>query len=456
MPLEFKLSLFIFRRDLRLEDNTALNAALARSERVAACFICDPRQLEGEYAGSPAISFMSGALHGLAVEIEKAGGKLYFFSGEAEDVAAGVLSANKIDAVFFNRDYTPFSLKRDAAIAAVSGKAGVKCFSYDDALLFPPGSVLTGENKPYTVFTPFMRNAMQKVVGAPQKRAAGCFFAGRLKGNLRAAMPPQLPDIKPCAAHCRAAGLKILGNIGAFANYAKTRNLPAIATTGLSPHNKFGTVSIREVWYAIARKLGPDSALLRELCWRDFFTHAAFHFPHVFGSPFKKQYASLSWQNNEKLFAAWRAGETGFPLVDAAMRELAETGFMHGRARMAAASFLIKDLHIDWRLGEKYFAQSLCDYDPAVNNGNWQWCASTGCDAQPWFRIFNPALQLERFDPDCRYVRRWVKELSEYSPDEIHALRKGRGLPGYPAMIINHAAEVAKTKTYYSGVSGKI
>ncbi len=219
----------------------------------------------------------------------------------------------------------------------------------------------------------------------------------------------------------RQEALKILKHLKEYRTYATTRDFPSLdKTTHLSPHLKFNTCSCREIYYAMKENLSAHSPLIRSLYWRDFFTSIAFYFPHVFGKPFHKKYESLSWSYDLKKFHLWCEGKTGFPIVDAGMRELKETGFMHNRVRMIAASFLVKDLHIDWLWGEKYFAKTLIDYDPAINNGNWQWVASTGCDAQPYFRIFNPWLQQKKFDPDCIYIKKWIPELEKLSSKEIH------------------------------------
>jgi deoxyribodipyrimidine photo-lyase len=199
--------------------------------------------------------------------------------------------------------------------------------------------------------------------------------------------------------------------------------------------------------------LGPGTELLRQLHWRDYFTQVAFYSPHVFGRAFKPKYNLLTWSGSTTHFAAWCAGRTGFPIVDAGMRELVATGFMHNRVRMIVSSFLVKDLHIDWRRGEQFFARNLVDYDPSVNNGNWQWAASTGCDAQPYFRIFNPWLQQQKYDPDCTYVKRWVPELRAVPPTTIHALPKKGPVGGYPSPIVDHAAESAAAKTRYRSLS---
>ncbi|MBD3419671.1 MAG: deoxyribodipyrimidine photo-lyase, partial [Chitinivibrionales bacterium] len=222
-------------------------------------------------------------------------------------------------------------------------------------------------------------------------------------------------------------------------------------------HLKFGTVSVREVFYRISEFLGDSHELLRQLYWRDFFTHVAWHFPHVFGHNFRHTYATPTWIPNDAFFECWCRGRTGFPIVDAGMRELNQTGFMHNRVRMIAASFLVKDLHIDWRRGELYFAQHLMDYDPAINNGNWQWAASTGCDAQPWFRIFNPWRQQIRFDPEAEYCKKWVPELLQITPADINKWNEAFARhPGvYVPPMVDHAHERKATKEYYRAVSGK-
>jgi deoxyribodipyrimidine photo-lyase len=354
--------------------------------------------------------------------------------------------------VYFNRDYTPFSVKRDLAIQAVCEAAGVPCHVFDDALLNPPGSVIKQSGGPYTVFTPFFNKASLIAVTKPQAFGKGRFWTRPIKGE-----DPQALDKVSVAANPslavkggRGEAVALLKKLTAYKNYASQRDVLAEGgTTRLSAHLKFGTVSVREVFQAIQKALGADHPLIRQLYWRDFFTHIAYHFPHVFGGSFYEQYDRIAWSQDEAAFQAWCEGKTGFPIVDAGMRELNATGSMHNRARMITASFLVKDLHIDWRRGERYFAQKLVDYDPAVNNGNWQWAASTGCDHQPYFRIFNPWRQQERFDPDCRYIKRWVSELQALSAKAIHSLYKDGPCLGYPAMIVDHAIQAEEAKEMY-------
>jgi deoxyribodipyrimidine photo-lyase len=257
----------------------------------------------------------------------------------------------------------------------------------------------------------------------------------------------------------RTEALHILEDLKRFKDYEKQRDIPAErGTTTLSAHHKFGTCSVRESYHAVARQLGKGHTLIRELYWRDFFTHIAYHFPHVFGHAFYEDYEALKWSKDQEMFKRWSEGTTGFPIVDAGMRELNATGFMHNRVRMITASLLVKDLHIDWRWGEQYFAQKLVDYDPCVNNGNWQWVASTGCDHQPYFRVFNPWLQQRRFDGDCRYIKRWVPELRDTDVKDIHDRSSGSrefGEKDYPDPIVEHETESQKAKEMFRAVKKK-
>ncbi len=450
----YGLSLFIFRRDLRLEDNTGLIAALLESEEVAPCFIFDHRQLEGGYFSNNAFQFMLGSLEELAASLEKKGGRLHLFSGKPEGIVGNLASSGKISSVHLNRDYTPFSRARDSAIAKTCKKHGIPLRQYGDSLLCEPELVAKADGKPYTVFSHYYRAASKYPVAKPTQNRHSNYFKGSLPGESPSLLKTMRSKSKPAAALVqkggRKAGLAILGGIENFRHYGTLRNIPSRdATTRLSAHHKFGTVSIRETHLAIAEKLGASHPLMNEIYWRDFFTYVAFHFPHVFGSPFNRKYSGVRWAGKGKDFKAWEEGRTGFPIVDAGMRELLATGFMHNRVRMIVASFLTKDLHISWQEGERHFARHLVDYDPCVNNGNWQWSASTGCDAQPYFRIFNPWLQQKRFDPDCEYIKRWVPELSRMPANEIHALEKNSPPDGYAKRIVEHAPEALFAKEMF-------
>ena len=455
----FSKSLFIFRRDFRLHDNTALREACASSNQVTAAFIADPRQLSSnEYRGWNSVAFMVASLQDLERQLQEQGGTLNYFTGTPEEVLRSLLPGSGIEAVFTNTDYTPFARARDTAVAQCCAELGVAFTCCHDVLLHSPGTVLKGDGGPYTVFTPFFKRAAALEAPKPQR-----FTSGRLTPDLLPGATAQIPihppqeEVANTVRGGRTEGLACLKRATALLDYADRRDVCAEpGTSRLSPHLKFGTVSIRETYHTLAKALGANHPLIRQLFWRDFFYHIAFHFPHVFSGAFHRKYDTLEWENNPDQFQAWCAGRTGFPMVDAGMRELRETGFMHNRARMVTASFLTKDLRIDWRWGEKYFAQHLTDYDPAINNGSWQWSASTGCDAQPYFRVFNPWIQQKRFDPDCVYIKRWIPELRDYSPAAIHALQTGKALLGYPAAIVDHreAKDAAEEMFEQVGAAG--
>ena len=436
--MKHKLSLMIFRRDLRVDDNTALREALQNSERVICGFIFDPIQIEPHgYQSRPGLDFMIGSLVELRQDLRKRGGELYCWKGKPEEVIGDALKNLQVDAVYYNLDYTPFARSRDERIRNICKE---RFFGFHDALINAPGKIVKDDGRPYQIYTPFFKAASKVEVARPVKADGSNFYTGKMNtGTL--VEPEEISGTKAKVVPGRKAGLGILEQITQFKNYHTERDIPSLnGTTFMGPHNKFGTVSIREFYHAVADSMGRDHTLIRELYWRDFFTHIGWHFPHVFQGAFNRKYDKLNWQNDKKRFEAWCDGRTGFPIVDAGMRQLKESAYMHNRVRMIVASFLTKDLLIDWRWGEKHFAQHLIDYDPAVNNGSWQWAASTGCDAQPYFRIFNPWLQQQRFDPECVYIKKWVPELRTLSAKQIHGLAKGDGLPllGYPAQIVDH------------------
>lgn len=462
MKKQFKNSLFIFRRDLRLDDNTALLEAARYSDQVIACFIFDPRQvgIQNKYRSLHAMQAMIESLQDLESQLARRGGKLYLFSGAAEKVVNQLFKRHKIDALFVNKDYTPFSIKRDKALEQICKTHQVAFHAYHDLLLINPDTIKTAQGSCYRIFTPFYNYCrMHVMVARPSYYKYGNFFTGTLYGNKTLAsyvtILSQKNRYKLKAVGGRSRALAILKNIKQFRLYSKEHDFPAKPTTGLSVHHKFGTISIRESYHIVVRVLGKQHPLIRQLYWRDFFTYIAYHAPRVFGSAFQEKYNELSWSNSLNQFKLWTQGKTGFPIIDAGMRELNETGFMHNRVRLLVASFLVKDLHIDWRWGEQYFAQQLVDYDPAVNNGNWQWVASTGADAQPFFRIFNPWLQQKKFDPKVLYIKQWVPELKDLDPNIIHTWYTAATNfdIDYPKPIIDHNDEVVRTKKIYKKLS---
>jgi deoxyribodipyrimidine photo-lyase len=437
----YPTSLFIFRRDLRLQDNTGLNHALHLSTQVIPCFIFDPQQITPHpYQSQPALRFMLQSLQDLQQQFHQLDGELALYHAAPDTVIAQLSVHHKITAVFINRDYTPFSRQRDDNIAAICQRLGLALYVVPDVLLNEPEPCLKSDNTPYKVFTAFYNNAKQLPIAPPQALAKGLFLKVSTEITLAQFNLPF--SATATIQGGRQPALAILANLAHCHDYAQSRDFPSQDTTSyLSAHLKFGTCSIREAYYSVLECLGSEHPLIRQFYWRDFFTHLAYHFPRVFGQAFLSHFAAMVWDNNQAAFQRWTSGTTGFPIVDAGMRQLNSTGFMHNRVRMIVASFLVKDLHIDWRWGERYFAQHLVDYDPCVNNGNWQWAASTGCDAQPYFRIFNPWLQQQKFDPAGAYLYRWLPEIKGIAIKALHQWYKKQVECDYPAPMVNHDEE---------------
>lgn len=445
----YRRSLFIFRRDLRLFDNVGLNAALEASQEVIAGFIFDPRQIQPHpYQSQPGLRFMREALADLQRQFTGYGGGLSLFAAPPLDVVRRLRQDCGIEAVFVNRDYTPFSRQRDEELKLACRELGIDFHSHGDLLLTEPEQVLKSDGSPYQVFTKFHQRAMTLPVAMPNAITAGEIIqvAGdTLDGDL---IP--IHSTGDSMGGGRAAAIERLRRLADFRHYAEQRDFPALAaTTELSVHLKFGCCSIREIYYAVLEELGDQHPLLRQLYWRDFFSHIAWHYPQVFGQAFQARFNNIDWSRNQDHFWAWAEGRTGFPLIDAAMRELNTTGRMHNRLRMVTASFLVKDLHISWRWGERYFARHLLDYDPCLNNGNWQWAASTGCDAQPYFRIFNPWLQQQKFDPDAVYIKRWLPELAALPAKRLHRWYESGDAKIYPLPMVDHAEQSRRCKLLY-------
>lgn len=450
---KYSKSIFLFRRDLRLDDNIGLIAACNESKIVFPCFIFDVSQVtnKNKYKSEKALQFMIESLFDLQKQIQKNKGRLHIFYGRPELILKNLIQQEKIEAIFVNKDYTPFSKSRDQKIAQICSKLSVDFKQFPDLLLSNPDFIIKSNKKPYTLFTPFFKKARLVKPQFPQKLHASNFYTkhNAMALSIENVIDKIMPFNKGKTLNGsgiiggRENGLKILHQINSFANYDKLKDFPALnATTKLSAHHKFGTISIRESYYAVSKALGSNHALIRQLYWRDFFTQIAYHFPHIFGHAFNAKYNKISWLNDKTKFNAWCQGKTGFPIIDAGMRQLNSTGFMHNRVRMITASFLVKDLHIDWRWGEQYFATKLVDYDPSVNNGNWQWVASTGADIQPYFRIFNPWLQQKKFDLQCEYIKEWIAEIRHLTSKQIHNLFKTKQqIQSYPTPIVDHNIE---------------
>ncbi|MBA3237104.1 MAG: deoxyribodipyrimidine photo-lyase [Parachlamydiaceae bacterium] len=455
---QYKKALFIFRRDLRLNDNTGLLFALENAQTVIPCFIFTPEQIEhNPYRSDRCLQFMIESLEDLESQLSANNGRLFLFYGKVETIITDCIKNLGVDAIIVNRDYTPYSINRDQKLTATCEALNASFHSFEDALLHPPEETLKSDGKPYTIFTPFYRNALKLEVDYPSENRHTNYesksipFAASNASLYNKVLP--LPKRQLQSKGGRSEALKILASLGNFESYKEERDFPALEkTTHLSGHLKFTTCSPRETYWAIYHQLGESSELLRALHWRDFFSSIGFYFPRVFTGAFQQHFNAVKWSYDEQLFKKWCEGTTGFPIVDAGIREMNQTGFMHNRLRMIVASFLVKDLHFDWRWGEKYFAQKLIDYDPVINNGNWQWAASTGCDAQPYFRIFNPWLQGLKFDKDCIYIKKWVPELESYSPKIIHKWfqeNHQQHAATYPAPCVGHAEESKKALAAY-------
>ena len=418
MNKTYRRSAFIFRRDLRLEDNLGLLEALEASEEVLPVFIFDPRQIDpkqNEYFSAPAFYFLLNSLEELDEALKSRDSQLYVFKGNPGKVTKSLIQNDDIDAVFVNKDYTPFSRKRDKEIADVCEAVEVEFKRCDDCALASLEGIRTGQDKAYTVFTPFMKKAMEQEVPKPRKNNFSNYFsaASKTKTVSLADYSVDVDQYDLTLQGGRDEGLKILRENHYLKNYKDRRNLPAEhGTSRLSAHHKFGTISIRETYHMAKEHTGAHSQFVSELYWRDFYFYIAYHFPKVFEESFLDWANNIEWVNDEDQFSAWCTGRTGVPMVDAGMRELISTGWIHNRSRMIVASYLTKNLLIDWRWGEKFFAQHLTDYDPSQNNGGWQWSASTGADPRP-LRIFNPYTQAQKYDPDAAYIKKWVPELRE-------------------------------------------
>ena len=464
-----------FRRDLRSFDNAALHAALTQSERVHCVFVFDREILDAlTDKADRRVEFIWESVVELRSALEAMGGALHVIYDAARDAIPKLAQALDVDAVFTNHDYEPQAVARDVYVAAMLKTKGITFETRKDHVIFEKDEVLTGAGKFFSVFTPY-KNAWLKRLEAsyvkpyPIEPHAARFCAlsrsaeeGGGEGGSKANIP-SLEEMGFKPTNLRelnfptgmAGGEKLFTEfLERIDRYSDTRNFPSIkGPSYLSAHLRFGTVSIRGLVAAAWQRWQEGSrgaeVWLSELIWRDFYVHILHHNPRVIDGAFKSEYDAIRWSNDPERFAAWCEGRTGYPLVDAAMRQLNQTGYMHNRLRMVAASFLTKDLLVDWRWGEKYFADKLNDFDLSANNGGWQWAASTGCDAQPYFRIFNPITQSQNFDENGAFIRKYVPEVAKLSNKDIHApwltppveQRARDFVPGrdYPLPVVDHA-----------------
>lgn len=458
-----------FRRDLRLDDQTALSHALSVSQSVHCVFVFDTDILDRlEDRRDRRVEFIWHSLRELDARLRQHGGGLHVLHGSARRLIPRLACDLGVQAVFCNRDYEPAAIARDAAVAAAL--EGIEFRQFKDQVIFERAEILTGAGKPFAVFTPYWHAWRRRL--ETEGVAGGSVEAdwGALAPCAETAFPAlQKLGFEPAGLDVSTmppgeSGAQVLFDdfLRRLDRYREARDYPAVkGVSYLSPHLRFGTISIRRLVAAAWQRSGAGAeAWLMELAWREFYQMLLYHHPQLAeGRTYRPQFDALAFDGDDAVFAAWCAGRTGYPLVDAAMRQLERTGYMHNRLRMVTASFLTKDLHIDWRRGERHFARLLLDYDLASNNGGWQWSASTGCDAQPWFRIFNPVTQSEKFDPQGRFIRRYVPELANCPERWIHAPWKmpldeqrrcgvmvGRD---YPAPLVDHAQARIKTLELY-------
>lgn len=416
-----QVSVFWFRRDLRLDDNAGLYHALKSGHPVLPVFIFDKEILSQlEDKDDARVTFIYQTVEALDNELNRLGSSLLVIYDKPEHAWNKLIKEYKISAVYTNHDYEPYAKTRDEAISALLNRHAISFNTYKDQVIFDRNEVIKDDGKPYTVYTPYMRKWYQKLTpfylkAYPNKK----YFK-----NLYQTKAFQPLPLKQIGFEKSDYGFPVINYKKLIADYGKNRDFPAIkGTTHIGLHLRFGTISIREL--ARTANEHQEKTWLNELIWREFYMMILYHFPETADYAFRPEYDNIKWINNESQFEAWCRGQTGYPLVDAGMRELNETGYMHNRVRMVVASFLSKHLLIDWRWGERYFARKLLDYEMASNIGGWQWSAGSGTDAAPYFRIFNPESQLKKFDPNLEYVKKWVPEYADFSK--------------YPKPIVDHA-----------------
>ncbi|QDO92794.1 deoxyribodipyrimidine photo-lyase [Formosa sediminum] len=420
-------TLFWFRRDLRLTDNTALVEALKHSKNVLPIFIFDENILNELAADDARVTFIYKKLELINSELKLHKSSLLCLKGNPLEVWKDLIKDYNIDAVYTNTDYEPYARTRDAEVETLLKTHNITFHNFKDHVIFEPQEVLKQDGQPYTVYTPYKNKWLEHFNGVTLN--TDIQFKNLHQQQF------DFPSLKSIGFKASTKAVRAY-QLEHVSEYAKFRDFPnKDIGSYLGPHLRFGTVSIREI---ISELKPEDSTFLSELIWREFFIQILFHFPHVVHNNFRSKYDDIAWRNNEEEFKLWCEGKTGYPMVDAGMRQLNKTGYMHNRVRMVTAAFLCKHLLIHWTWGEAYFAKHLLDYELASNNGNWQWSAGTGCDAAPYFRIFNPITQLEKFDKNLEYVKTWIPE---YGTDK------------YPEPIVEHKeARMRALDTYKAGI----
>lgn len=458
-----KNGLFIFHRDLRIDDNIGLNYASEKCENLYTCFIFTPEQVTNtnKYKSSNSVQFMIESLQELKTTIKDKNGDLLCFYGNTKLVLKHLIDKLDINSIFFNRDYSPYAIERDNEVIKLCEKNNVNCETCSDYYLYEPGSILVDSSQQaYKKYTPFYNAVIKKPVLKPVYKRSFPFSTIKIDSKYNISLDDAMHRFVKINSNIlvnggiKLAKTRLLTAVKNQDKYDTTRDYFECKTTHLSAYIKFGCISIRDVYHAFKNKFGLEHGLIRELIWREFFAHVLYGYPEVVGKSYQPKYRSLKWSNSEKNIDSWKKGLTGFPMVDACMRELNTTGYMHNRGRMTTASFLIKTLLIDWRIGEQYFAQQLTDYDIASNNGNWQGISGTGVDMKPYFRDMNPWIQSSKFDKDAKYIKKWVPELENVNAsdihmwDEKHKLEKYKDVK-YPKPIVDYYSQKEKMLEMY-------
>jgi len=454
--------LFVFHRDFRISDNVALNNAGVVCNKLYTCFIFTPEQVtNNKYKSDNSVQFMIESLNDLAVDIKKNSGELLCFYGAQTIILKQLIEELKITHLFFNDDYSPYAIQRDNEAKQLCNKLQIECQTYPDYYLYEPGTVLVESSKnAYKKYTPFYNAVLNNRVSKPINVTSFPFSTSskklKYKITLRDAMKQFVKVNDNILVHGGRiyAQEKLENALLKQRDYESTRDFFTTKTTHLSAYIKFGCVSIREVYHAFKKKFGLNHGLIRELIWREFFAHVLYCYPEVVGKSYQTKFRSLNWSQSKVNVEKWKTGITGFPLVDACMREMNTTGYMHNRGRMTTASFLIKTLLIDWRVGEQYFAQQLTDYDIASNNGNWQGISGTGVDMKPYFRDMNPWIQSYKFDINAEYIKKWVPELEKVDASDIHNWNETYNNPkykdvNYPKPIVDYSKQKEKMLEMY-------
>jgi deoxyribodipyrimidine photo-lyase len=420
------INIFWFRRDLRLEDNTGLFQSLQTEHPTLPLFIFDTNILDKLEKKDARVEFILAQIDRLQNELKTLGSSLLVKVGKPEIIFKNLISEYDVKKVFINHDYEPYAIQRDEKIKSLVTKNKIEFSSFKDQVIFEKNEILNDSGLPYKVYTSY-KNKWKATI-SPEHLSS--YNTRKHFGHFLKTKPFSIPALSDLGFQSSGIAIPVKKiNKEQLKNYDKVRDYPELNQTSmLGIHLRFGTISVRE---AVKEAFNINETWLNELIWREFFMLLLYHFPHITDSPFNTKYKFVNWRHDEKDFTKWCEGKTGYPLVDAGMRQLNATGFMHNRVRMVTASFLTKHLFIDWRWGEAYFAKKLLDYELSSNNGNWQWAAGTGADAQPYFRIFNPALQQQKFDKDFKYIKKWVPEY---------------GTDNYPVPMIDHKKATERVK----------